>query len=142
MKRSLLINSGTACQITRQLTMLRREIERLHIRLLSMQRYQRQIVSDDEALDEEDSEVYEELSSSIEALISDMSTYKQQLEDQHSHISQGLSTYLALEPGPITQTFAQYIYDDVRMLVLHAQTAREGYNELIENVVDSIELKD
>jgi len=142
MKRSLLITTGTTGQITRQLTMLRREIERLDIRLLSLLRYQRQIAKYDEVTDDEESEEFEELSSNIEALISDMATYKQQLENKHSHINQGLSTFLTLEPGPVTQVFAQYIYDDVRMLVRDAQVAREGYSELIENVVESIELKE
>lgn len=141
MKRPLPPTTSSITHISRQLQQLKREIERLSVRLLALQRYRRHIASLINDSEDEESP-YEDITATLEALLYDMSTYHQQLLDRHAHITQGYVALQAISDPVSASAFAQYIHDDARLVVKEAQTARDGYNELIENLVESIELND
>lgn len=142
MKRSLLLTQNPTSHISRLLTQLRREIERLSVRIVAIERYQRQFIAGDEQLEDDEDNTAEEIVANLEALQSDMTTYRQQLEDQLAHITHGYTTLQTMEVNAVTQAFAAYIYNDVRLIVRDVAVAREGYNELIENLVETIEQSD
>jgi len=133
------LSQNTQTAISRQLYQLRREIERLSIRIVAVTRYQRQMSALASAQFDEEVNSYEDVAEHLDALISDMTTYHQQLEDRVAHIAQGYASVQAFEQNVVAQAFEQYIYDDVRMLVRDAKVAREGYNDLIANIIDTIE---
>lgn len=142
MKRSLLLTQDPTSHISRLLTQLRREIERLSVRIVAIERYQRQFIASDVHGEEDEENAAEDIVVNLEALHSDMVTYRQQLEDQLAHITHGYTTLQTMELNAVTQTCAAYIYNDVRLLVRDVAVAREGYNELIENIIETIEHSD
>jgi len=142
MKPSLLHTQSTTVHISRLIAQLKREIERLTIRITAVERYQRQFTAIGQEVDDDIAEINEDISLNLETLVSDMTTYRQQLEDRLAHILQGYSALQTLEASPIAVAFSAYIYNDVRLLVRDVIVAREGYNELIENLVETIEQRD
>jgi hypothetical protein len=135
MKHTPVNNVSTLSLIQRHIQLLKREIERLTIRIIAIQRYQRHLTVSTNVEEIETAEQGEFLEN-FEALLSDMTTYKQQLDDKLMHISHGYTTLQSLEPSPVLESFAYYIYEDIRLTVRDAKLAREGYNELLSTLVD------
>jgi hypothetical protein len=116
----------------KQLQLLKREEERLGVRLLAVERYHKQAeakeVSD---TSEEDIEAAADILANIEAVRYDLSTFLRQLSDRRAHIERGLKTATDVVASP---AFVAYIEEDARLAARDAATAREGYDDLIANL--------
>jgi hypothetical protein len=117
----------------KQLLALKREEERLGVRLLAVERYHRQAEAELALLDENDEavEAASDAVANIEAVRYDLSTFVRQLTDRRAHIEQGLKTALDVVASP---AFVAYIEEDARLMTRDAATAREGYDDLIQNL--------
>jgi hypothetical protein len=135
MKHTPVNNVSTLSLIQRNVQTLKREIERLTIRILAIQRFQRHLTIPTDSGETESTENGEFLEN-FDALLSDMTTYKQQLEDKLTHITHGFTTLQSMKPSPVVESFAYYIYEDIRLIVRDAKVAREGYNELLSTLLD------
>ncbi len=125
----------------KQLQMLKREEERLGVRLLAVERFLRQaeanlatIVGEDEEADEAT-----DILANIEAVRYDLSTYLRQLSDRRAHIEGGLKTAIDVVASP---AFVAYIEEDARLTARDAATAREGYDDLIANLSEITHQRD
>ncbi len=117
----------------KQLQMLKREEERLGVRLLAVERFLRQAEANLATIvgeDEEEEEATDVLAN-IEAVRYDLSTYLRQLSDRRAHIEQGLKTALDVVAS---SAFVGYVEEDARLTARDAATAREGYDDLIANL--------
>ncbi len=125
----------------KQLQALKREEERLAVRLLAVERYYRQVELDIEAgvENEEESEAATEVLSNIEAVRYDLATYLRQLSDRRAHIEHGIKTAVDVTASP---AFIAYIEEDARLTARDAATAREGYDDLIANLHELTHLRD
>ena len=129
-------HTDLATGIKTHLQTLRREEQRLQVRLLAVERCQRLIkslqvteVGDDDAEDE-----YTDLLANAEAVKYDLTTYLRQLRDRIVHIEHGVTHIYSLEQTASVQTFALYIEEDARLCARDVVVAREGYDELIESL--------
>lgn len=125
----------------KQLILLKREEERLAVRLLAVERYYRQASAELEMMSEEDENAEEasDVVANIEAVRYDLSTYLRQLTDRRAHIEQGLKTAIDVVASP---AFVGYIEEDARLTARDAATAREGYDDLIANLSEIAHQRD
>ena len=132
-------NSQESAQ--KQLQQLKREEERLAVRLLAVERFLRQAEANLETVSNEDEESEEasDILANIEAVRYDLSTYLRQLSDRRAHIEQGLKTALDVVASP---AFVGYIEEDARLTARDAATAREGYDDLIANLSEITHQRD
>lgn len=132
-------NSQESAQ--KQLLQLKREEERLAVRLLAVERFLRQAEANLETVSNEDEESEEasDILANIEAVRYDLSTYLRQLSDRRAHIEQGLKTALDVVASP---AFVGYIEEDARLTARDAATAREGYDDLIANLSEITHQRD
>jgi len=124
-------------EIGQYLKQLRQEIERLQIRQNVINRYSKQLTShikDSEIEDDEFSDLLEH----VEALGSDLGTFKEQLQDRFTHLEQGKVLLNVLVGNPHASLFHHYLQEEVRLTIRDAETARVGYDELIENITENI----
>ncbi len=120
---------------TLHLQTVKREEQRLAVRLLAVERCARLVKYASEQSDVSDSEEeseFEEIIANVEAVRYDLSQYMRQIHDRVANIERGLSQ---LE-GEVShkESFARYIEEDARLCARDAAVAREGYDDLIENL--------
>ncbi len=117
----------------KQLHTLKREEERLGVRLLAVERFYRQAEATLETIvgEDEESDEATDILANIEAVRYDLSTFLRQLSDRRAHIEQGLKTAIDVVASP---AFVGYIEEDARLTARDAATAREGYDDLIANL--------
>jgi hypothetical protein len=132
MKKLVTITTTTE-SLAQGLHGLKREEERLGVRLLAVERYYRQVQSDIEAgiLSEESHEAATDVLANIEAVRYDLSTFLRQLSDRRAHIERGIKTATEIAES---RAFINYIEEDIRLMTRDAATAREGYDDLIGNL--------
>ncbi len=132
-------NSQESAQ--KQLQLLKREEERLAVRLLAVERYYRQAKVELDSYCEEDEAADDaaEVVANIEAVRYDLSTFIRQLTDRRAHIEQGLRTAIDVVASP---AFVGYIEEDARLMTRDAATAREGYDDLITNLSEIAHQRD
>ncbi len=132
-------NSQESAQ--KQLHLLKREEERLAVRLLAVERFLRQAEANLETVTSEDEESEEasDILANIEAVRYDLSTYLRQLSDRRAHIEGGLKTAIDVVASP---AFVAYIEEDARLTARDAATAREGYDDLIANLSEITHQRD
>jgi len=137
-------HTDIATGIKNHLQTLRREEQRLQVRLLAVDRCLRAIkeLQVDAAGAEEGEDEYTEALANVEAVKYDLTTYLRQLRDRIVHIERGVAQIYSLEQTPSVQTFALYIEEDARLCARDVLVAREGYDELIENLQALSHLRD
>jgi len=108
------------------------EIEKLQVRHVAVQRIHRQVQQS--STHHTDDEHYETLLESVETLESDISYYITQLRDRLAHIEQGLTILSPTHESMLMQAFVRYVTEDARLCVRDIETAREAYDDLIENL--------
>ncbi|MFN3692795.1 MAG: hypothetical protein ACK4SL_01685 [Candidatus Paceibacteria bacterium] len=141
MEKLLITLKNSQESALKQLQMLKREEERLGVRLLAVERFLRQAEANLETVSNEDEESEEasDILANIEAVRYDLSTYLCQLSDRRAHIEQGLKTALDVVASP---AFVGYIEEDARLTARDAATAREGYDDLIANLSEITHQRD
>lgn len=130
-------------QINQELRTLHRELERLGVRQSAIERFRLAVSAQKsiEEIDDEDESV-EEIVSNLEAIMYDLTTFKEQLKERLEHSEQGLRMVLMLRNEKSAIAFYQYIQDEVKLCLRDAKVAREGYDELITNIKEIAKLRD
>jgi hypothetical protein len=122
-------------QINTHLQTLKQELDRLSVRQSVLIRFRQSVVAG-KSLDASDEEVEEvdELVANIEAVESDLATFKGQMFERLNHARRGahLASLYAAEKN--ASLLYQYVLDGLTLCVSDAATARVGYDELIENL--------
>lgn len=116
------------------LAQIKREEQRLAVRLLAVERCARAVKYASEhsnADDSDESTEYEELIANVEAVRYDLSTYMRQLHDRVANIERGIAQAQELASNA---TFIRYVEEDARLCARDCVLAREGYDDLIENL--------
>ncbi|MCU0678163.1 MAG: hypothetical protein MUF19_01080 [Candidatus Pacebacteria bacterium] len=117
---------------------IKREEQRLAVRLLAVERCARLVAYNSEHTDAEDSEEegeFEEIIANVEAVRYDLSLYMRQVGDRVANIERGLKI-VADTSGEETvkNELLRYIEEDARLCARDLAQAREGYDDLIENI--------
>lgn len=116
------------------LQLIKREEQRLAIRLLAVDRCARTVKYASEHADVEDNEEeteFEDLIANVEAVRYDLNTYMSQLHDRVANIERGIAE---VGEGVSPESFVRYIEEDARLCARDIALAREGYDDLIENL--------
>jgi len=130
-------------EIVVQLQTLKRELDRLNIRQSAIERCRLAVLRQNSGLEDEDEdESLEEITSNIDAIKYDLGTFKEQLKERFEHSEQGLRLVFIMGEEKSTISFYQYVLDEVKLCVRDAKVAREGYDELINNVKEITRLRD
>ncbi len=132
-------NVTALISLNTHLSGIKREERRLAVRLIAVERYARIAKSATAGSDEED-EDHAEVVANIEAVQYDLSTYLTQLRDRINHIESGLVAIS--ESSNRNHAFVQYITEDARLCARDVSAAREGYDDLIENIDTLTHLRD
>lgn len=131
---TLTLHTATIATRVQEVT---RELRRLRVRLLAIERYRRRLehvtIHDGNEWNEE---TLGEMADGIEALHSDITTYIAQVEAQLSKIEHGRSNLENLKNAPATRAFALYVETDVKLLAAAVAEARAGYDDLISRLGD------
>jgi hypothetical protein len=135
MKTSFYTLTDTVEQTFRQTKIFKREIERLEVRLVVVRRCRRRLEEQLLQKIENENEEGDEVLGNIEALESDISNYIAQLRDRLAHIEQGVASVQSSKELATARVFLCYVLEDARLWLRDIQLAREGYDELIENIV-------
>jgi hypothetical protein len=117
---------------------IKREEQRLAVRLLAVERCARLVAYNSDHTDAEDSEEegeFEEIIANVEAVRYDLSLYMRQVGDRVANIERGLKI-VADTSGEETvkNELLRYIEEDARLCARDLAQAREGYDDLIENI--------
>jgi hypothetical protein len=117
---------------------IKREEQRLAVRLLAVERCARLVAYNSEHADAEDSEEegeFEEIIANVEAVRYDLSLYMRQIGDRVANIERGLAQVAdAAATDTMTSELLRYIEEDARLCARDVAQAREGYDDLIENI--------
>ena len=129
-------------RIFQEVKLLKRELDRLTVRESAIERLRKAI----EALNLDDAsemeiETNEDIVSNIDAIGHDLSTFKSQMRDRLNHVEHGVRIASLQSDEVVIQSFYQYILDEVLLCVRDARVAREGYDELINNLNELIEMR-
>jgi len=130
-------------QIIQHLKTLKRELDRLGVRQSAIERFRLGVLSQMPADDSEDEdESVEEIVSNLEAIKYDLTTFKEQLRERLEHSEQGLRMVLMLRKEKSAIAFYQHTLEEVKLSLRDAKVAREGYDELINNIKEITRLRD
>ncbi len=131
---TLTLHTATIATRVQEVT---RELRRLKVRLLAIERYRRRLehVTIHEA-SEYHEETLSEMTDGVEALHSDISTYIAQVEAQLNKIEHGRANLENLKNTPATRALALYIETDVKLLAQAVSDARTAYDDLISRLGD------
>jgi hypothetical protein len=130
-------------QIIQKLQTLKRELDRLNIRQYAIDRCRLAVLAQktsDES--DEDDDSLEEITTNLDSLTYDLTTFKEQLRERYEHLESGLRLLSMLKEDKVGTVFYQYILDGVKLSVRDAKVAREGYDELINDVKEITRLRD
>jgi hypothetical protein len=134
-------NAATSTALA-TLQLIKREEQRLAIRLLAVDRCARTVKYASEHAEVEDSEEeteFEDLIANVEAVRYDLNTYMRQLHDRVANIERGIAE---AGEGMSSESFVRYIEEDARLCARDIALAREGYDDLIENLQAISHLRD
>ncbi len=130
-------------KIIKHIQTLKRELDRLSVREAALERSKRAILlqkGDDTT--EEENESFEEIVANIEAIIYDLTSFKDQLRERTVHTERGLRLVLLHSDDKDTAVLYQYILEGAELCVRDAAAARSGYDELIANINDITHSRD
>lgn len=117
---------------------IKREEQRLAVRLLAVERCARLVAYNSEHSEVEDSEEegeFEEIIANVEAVRYDLSLYMRQIGDRVANIERGLGKVTETSgEETLTSELLRYIEEDARLCARDLAQAREGYDDLIENI--------
>jgi hypothetical protein len=135
------LTDKTFLGIKKHLTVIEREERRLAVRMIAVERYARiaKNTFNDETNDD-DAETFSEVVANIEAVQYDLSTYVAQLRDRVTHIEKGLASLVGMETPDMA--FVAYVEEDSRLCARDVTLAREGYDDLIENIYTITQMRD
>jgi hypothetical protein len=130
-------------QIVKHLQTLKRELDRLSVRAVALERCRKVILASksEDAADEED-EAFDEIIANVDAIEYDLTTFKDQLRERMSHVERGLRLVLVQESDKNAALLYQYVFDGAQLCVSDAAVARAGYDELIANINEITHLRD
>ncbi|MBY0538721.1 hypothetical protein K2P47_04995 [Patescibacteria group bacterium] len=130
-------------QISTHLQTLKQELDRLAVRQSALVRFRASVLAGKslDASDEENDEV-DEIIAHVEAVESDLVTFKAQMHERLNHARRGahLASLYAAEKN--ASLLYQHVLDGLVLCVADAATARAGYDELIENLKEMSHLHD
>jgi len=133
-------------QIAHHLQTLKRELDRLAVRASALERCRKAILAEKAAVGaEDDSDAYEEfddLIANVDAIESDLATFKAQMKERLAHAESGLRLVSVYTDEKNAGILYQYILEGVTLCIRDAAAAREGYDELIANINEITHLRD
>jgi hypothetical protein len=130
-------------QIVTLLQTLMRELDRLAVRQSALVRFRMSVVAEKTTeVSEEESEEFDDIIANIEAIESDLATFKDQMRERLSHAERGLHLVSLYKGEQNANLLYQHVLDGVTLCVSDAATARAGYDELIDNLKDMSRTRD
>jgi hypothetical protein len=132
-----------AIQISTHLQTLKQELDRLSVRQSALARFRTSVLAGKslDVSDEENEEV-DEIVANIEAVESDLATFKAQMLERLNHARRGAHLVSLYASEKNTSLLYQHVLDGLTLCVNDASTARIGYDELIENLKEMSHLHD
>lgn len=120
--------------------MLKRELERLSVRQIAVTRFKQaavqQKISVIDVIDTEDEEddSTDDLIASIDAVEYDLTTFCNQLQDRHKHLTRGIALLAASSQENFSELLIEHFIEEADLSIRDAKVAREGYDELIADL--------
>ena len=122
-------------QIVAHVQTLKRELDRLAVRQSAIERCRRSVLAQKPTdTSDEDDESFDDITSHLDAIEYDLTTFKDQLRERMEHIEQGLRLVFIQGDEKNTAQLYHYILDGAKLCVRDASVAREGYDELIASI--------
>lgn len=124
-------------QLKGRLQTLKRELERLSVRQMAVARCRLAVLLQKTTQDdgEEDAESADERIASIDAVDYDLTIFCGQLYDRQKHLARGISLLTASSVDTFTELLIEHFIEEADLSIRDAKVAREGYDEMIAELV-------
>ncbi len=124
-------------QLVGRLQALKRELERLSVRQMAVARCRLAAVQQKNSQNngEEDDESADEHIASIDAVDYDLTIFCGQLYDRQKHLARGIAILSASSVDTFTELLIEHFLEEADLCIRDAKVAREGYDELIADLV-------
>lgn len=130
-------------QIVTHLQTLKRELDKLSVRQAALLRSKKMVTSERSSDDSEDeTEAFDDILANIDAIEYDLTSFQSQMRERLNHAERGLRLITIYSDEKNAGLLYQHILDGVQLCVSDAMTARDGYDELIENLRELTHLRD
>jgi hypothetical protein len=130
-------------QIVTHLKTLTRELARLAVRQSALIRCRQSVLAEKTVdISDEEEEMFADIIANIEAIEYDLVTFKDQLQARLTHAERGLHLVSLYAAEKNSSLLFQHVLDGALLCVSDAETARAGYDELIENLKEMSQLRD
>ena len=133
-------------QIAHHLQTLKRELDKLAVRLVALERCRKAILAEKTAVgndgDTDELEEFDDLMANVDAIEYDLTTFKDQMRERLAHAESGLRIVSIYNDEKNASILYRHLLDGVLLCTRDAAAAREGYDELIANIKDITHLRD
>ena len=124
-------------ELTARLQTLKRELERLSVRQMAVVRCRQAAILQKTTHEYvgEDEDESDDIIASIEAVEYDLTVFCGQLHDRQKHLTRGITLLAASAVDTFSELLTLHFVEEADLCIRDAKVAREGYDELIADLM-------